>query len=456
MRINATSGAITLYAKAYGDGRDTTKRMEVTNVKTDSLLEQILSSENLNEAFLQVKRNKGAEGIDGMKVNELSEYLKANGECIKEQIRERKYKPQPVRRVEIPKPDGGVRNLGVPTVIDRFIQQAIAQVLTPVYEEQFHENSYGFRPGRCAEMAIMKCLDMMNDGYTWIVDMDLEKFFDTVNHDKLMNIIARTIKDGDVISLIRKFLVSGVRIDDEYKDTIIGTPQGGNLSPLLSNIMLNELDKELEERELNFVRYADDCIILTRSEKSANRVMVSVTKFLEERLGLKVNVTKSKVDRPKGIKYLGFGFYYDVFSHLFKAKPHQISVKKLKEKLRQLTSRSWGVSTSYRVMKLKQLIVGWVNYFKIGQMKWLCKELDEHIRFRLRMCIWKQWKKVKTRYKNLQKLGVPKGKAWEWANTRKGYARVARSFILCRTITNERLKKFGLVSLLDQYQLVHI
>lgn len=451
-----TSGAYTLYAKAYGDVGDTTRRMEVANVKTEHLLEQILSSENLNEAFLQVKRNKGAEGIDGMKINELGEYLKANGECIKGQIRKREYKPQPVRRVEIPKPDGGVRNLGVPTVTDRFIQQAIAQVLTPIYEEQFHDNSYGFRPGRCAEMAIIKSLELMNDGYSWIVDIDLEKFFDIVNHDKLMNLISRTIKDGDVISLIRKFLVSGVMIDDEYKNSNIGTPQGGNLSPLLSNIMLNELDKELESRELNFVRYADDCLILTKSEKSANRVMMSVKKYLEEKLGLKVNITKSKVDRPGGIKYLGFGFYYDIFSHQFKAKPHEKSITRLKGKLKQLTSRSWGVSTTYRLLKLKQLIIGWVNYFKMGQMKMICKELDKHIRFRLRMCIWKQWKKVKTRYKNLQKLGIPRGKAWEWANTRKGYARVARSFILCRAITNERLKKFGLVSLLDQYQSVHI
>lgn len=451
-----TLGAITLYAKAYGNGRDTTRRTEVANVKTEKLLEQILSSENLNEAYLQVKRNKGAEGVDGMKVNELSEHLKMNGEEIKEQIRKRKYEPSPVRRVEIPKPDGGVRNLGVPTVTDRFIQQAIARVLTPIYEEKFNDNSYGFRPGRCAEMAIIKGLEMMNDGYSWVVDIDLEKFFDTVCHDKLMNIVSRTIKDGDVISLIRKFLVSGVMIEDEYKDTIIGTPQGGNLSPLLSNIMLNELDKELEARGLNFVRYADDCIILTKSEKSANRVMTSITKFLEEKLGLKVNITKSKVDRPGGIKYLGFGFYWDSFSHQFKAKPHQLSILRLKEKLKRLTSRSWGVSTSYRMVKLKQLIVGWVNYFRIGQMKKLCLNIDAHIRFRLRMCIWKQWKKVRTKYKNLQKLGISKGKAWEWANTRKGYARVAMSFILCRAITNERLKKFGLVSLLDQYQLVHI
>ena len=425
-------------------------------MKTENLLEQILSSENLNEAFLQVKRNKGAEGVDGMKVGELGEHLKANGEVIKEQIRARKYKPQPVRRVEIPKPDGGIRNLGVPTVTDRFIQQAIAQVLTPIYEEQFSESSYGFRPGRCAEMAIIKGLELMNEGYTWVVDMDLEKFFDNVNHDKLMNIVSKTVKDRDVISLIRKYLVSGVMIDDEYKETIIGTPQGGNLSPLLSNIMLNELDKELEERNLPFVRYADDCIILTKSEKAANRVMVSVTKFLEEKLGLRVNVSKSKVDRPNGIKYLGFGFYWDLISHQFKAKPHQMSVNKLKKKLKQLTSRKWGVSTTHRVIKLKQLIIGWVNYFKISQMKKLCIKLDKHIRYRLRMCIWKQWKKVKTRYKNLRKLGLKHHEAIRWANTRLGYARVANSPILSTTISNERLKRFGLVSLLDQYQLVHV
>lgn len=425
-------------------------------MKTESLLEKILCSENLNKAYLQVKRNKGAEGVDGMKINELGEYLKVNGEEIKEQIRKRKYKPSPVRRVEIPKPDGGVRNLGVPTVTDRFIQQAIAQQLSPMYEDVFSENSYGFRPGKCAEMAIIKCLDVMKDGYTWIVDIDLEKFFDTVNHDKIMNILSRTVKDGDVISLMRKYLVSGVMIDDEYKETIIGTPQGGNLSPLLSNIMLNELDKELELRNLNFVRYADDCLILTKSEKSANRVMTSVTKYLEEKLGLKVNVTKSKVDKPNKIKYLGFGFYWDSFSREFKAKPHQISVNKLKGKLKKLTSRSWGVSTAHRVKKLKQLIVGWINYFRIGRMKTICTNLDKHLRFRLRVCIWKQWKKVRTRYNNLQKLGVPKGKAWEWANTRKGYVRVAKSPILCRAITNERLKRFGLVSLLDQYISVHI
>lgn len=315
-----------------------TERKE--RMDTSNLMEQILSSDNLNRAYLQVVRNKGAEGVDGMKYTELKEYLAKNGETIKEQLRMRKYKPQPVRRVEIPKPDGGVRNLGVPTVTDRFIQQAIAQVLTPIYEEQFHDHSYGFRPNRCAQQAILTALDIMNDGNDWIVDIDLEKFFDTVNHDKLMTLIGRTIEDGDVISIVRKYLVSGIMIDDEYEDSIVGTPQGGNLSPLLANIMLNELDKEMEKRGLNFVRYADDCIIMVRSEMSANRVMRNISRFIERKLGLKVNMTKSKVDRPSGLKYLGFGFYFDSRAHQFKAKPHAKLVAKFKKRMKELTCRS--------------------------------------------------------------------------------------------------------------------
>ena len=237
-------------------------------------MEQILSKDNLNTAYLQVVRNKGAAGVDGMEYTELAEYLLENGEIIKEQMRTRKYKAQPVRRVEIPKPDGGIRKLGVPTVVDRFVQQAVAQVLSPIFEEEFHEHSYGFRPNRSAQQAVVKALEMMNDGHNWIVDIDLEKFFDTVNHDKLMTIVGRTIKDGDVISILRKFLVSGIMIEEEYEESIIGTPQGGNISPLLSNIMLNELDKEMEERGLDFVRYADDCIIMVGSEQAANSCLL--------------------------------------------------------------------------------------------------------------------------------------------------------------------------------------
>ena len=418
---------------------------------TSSLMEQILSKENLNTAYLQVVRNKGAEGVDEMKYTELKEHLAKNGEIIKEQLRTRKYKPQPVRRVEIPKSDGGVRNLGVPTVTDRLVQQAIAQVLTPIYEEQFHDHSYGFRPNRCAQQAIITALDMMNDGYDWIVDIDLEKFFDTVNHDKLMTLIGKTIKDGDVISIIRKFLVSGIMVDDEYKESVIGTPQGGNLSPLLANIMLNELDKEMEQRGLNFVRYADDCIIMVGSEMSAKRVMRNLTKFIEEKLGLKVNMTKSKVDRPNGLKYLGFGSYFDSRAHQFKAKPHEKSVAKFKTKMKQLTCRSWGVSNTYKVQKLNELIRGWINYFKIGSMKTLCAKMDSNIRYRLRMCIWKHWKTSQNREKNLVKLGIDRNTARRVAYTGARIAYVCNKGAVNVAINNKRLASFGLISMLDYY-----
>ena len=418
---------------------------------TSSLMEQILSRDNLNAAYLQVVRNKGAAGVDGMEYTQLKDYLSENGESIKEQLRSRKYKPQPVRRVEIPKPDGGTRNLGVPTVTDRFVQQAVAQVLTPIFEEQFHDHSYGFRPNRCAQQAVLKALEMMNDGHTWIVDIDLAKFFDTVNHDKLMTIFGRTIKDGDVISIVRKFLVSGVMIDDEYEDSIIGTPQGGNISPLLANIMLNELDKELEARGLDFVRYADDCIIMVGSEVAANRVMKSITRFLEEKLGLKVNASKSKVDRPKGIKYLGFGFYFDSSAKQYKARPHPKAVAKFKARMKELTRRSWGVSNAYKIQKLNQLIRGWINYFKIGSMKTLCSEMDSRIRFRLRMCIWKHWKTPKNRAKNLMKLGINRKDAWTTAYSGRRIAYVCQRRTINFAVTKERLTRYGLVSMLDYY-----
>ena len=414
-------------------------------------MEQILSKDNLNAAYLQVVRNKGAAGVDGMTVEELGAYLSENGESIREQLRTRKYKPQPVRRVEIPKPDGGVRNLGVPTVTDRFVQQAIAQVLTPIFEEQFHDHSYGFRPNRCAQQAVIKALEMMNDGHDWIVDIDLAKFFDTVDHDKLMTIFGRTIKNGDVISIVRKFLVSGIMIGDEYEKSIIGTPQGGNLSPLLANIMLNELDKELEARGLDFVRYADDCIIMVGSRQAAERVMKSVTRFIEEKLGLKVNASKSKIDRPKGIKYLGFGFYYDSFAKEYRAKPHIKAVAKFKAQMKELTRRSWDVSNSFKVQKLNQLIRGWVNYFKIGSMKGVCERLDSKIRYRLRMCIWKHWKTPQNRAKNLIKLGISRKFAWSTAYCGARIAHVCQCGAMNIAVTKERLARFGLISMLDYY-----
>lgn len=430
--------------------------MEVTNMKTDNtLLENMLSDENIMEAYKQVKRNKGAPGVDGMTIDELKVYLDENLEIIKEQIRTRKYKPSPVRRVEIPKENGGVRNLGVPTVIDRLIQQTIVQVLTPIYEPLFSDSSYGFRPNRCCEMAIIKALEYMNDGYEWVVDIDLEKFFDNVNHDKLISLLMKNVKNGEIISLIRKFLVSGIMIDGEYKESIIGTPQGGNLSPLLSNVMLNELDKELEARGLHFVRYADDCIILVHSTKAADRVMANVSKFIENKLGLKVNMTKSKVSKPNEIKYLGFGFYKDVFSKTYKVKPHTKSVEKLKATLKQLTSRSWSVAWEYRCLKIKQLVVGWVNYFRIGTFKKVCRTIDKWVRFRVRMYLWKKWKTIRNRERQLRKLGALPWQAKSWANSRKSYARCASTF-LNTMVSKDLLKRKGLPSMVDQYQLKHI
>ncbi|MFZ1698111.1 MAG: group II intron reverse transcriptase/maturase [Blautia wexlerae] len=422
--------------------------------KDDTLLNELLSDDNLKIAKQRIKKNKGASGIDGMEVKELDEYLSKHLDEIKEQIRNKKYSPKPVKRVEIPKPDGGVRNLGVPTVVDRFVQQAIAQVLTPIYEPKFSESSYGFRPNRCCEMAILKALEFMNDGYQWVVDIDLEKFFDNVNHDKMISLIMKDVKCGEIVSLINKFLKSGIMIDDEYKESVIGTPQGGNLSPLLSNIMLNQLDKELEARGLRFTRYADDCIILVGSSKAADRVMKNVSIFIESKLGLKVNMTKSKVSKPNDIKYLGFGFFMDKNDGLWKAKPHAKSVEKLKLKLKKLTSRRWSISLDERLEKIKKTIVGWTNYYKIGYWKDVARMVDAHVRFRLRMCIWKQWKKVNTKKKALISLGVPKREAWMLANCRKAYARCASSF-LNNVLTNKRLKERGLVFLLDQYDLKH-
>ena len=408
---------------------------------TFNLLEKILSSDNMNAAYKQVVRNKGSHGIDGMKVDELLPYLKENGNNLIEELKAGTYRPKPVRRVEIPKPDGGVRLLGIPTVVDRMIQQAIAQVLTPIFDPEFSENSYGFRPGRSAHQAVKRAQGYINEGYDWVVDIDLAKYFDTVNHDKLMALVARKVKDKRVLKLIREYLKAGVMINGVVIETEEGCPQGGPLSPLLSNIMLNELDKELEKRGHKFCRYADDCNIYVRSRKAAERTMQSVTKFLEGKLKLRVNREKSAVDRPWKRKFLGFSFYRG--KEGVRIRVHKKSVERLKEKIRNITSRSNGMGMDVRLQKLKQLIKGWVNYFRIADMKSLARMLDEWTRRRLRMCIWKQWKKVRTRFQNLVKLGLDRQKAWEFANTRKGYWRIANSPILSQTITNERLQKRG-------------
>ena len=420
---------------------------------TTRLMEEILSKENLETAMKAVIANKGSAGVDGMKVNELPKFIEEHGEEITERIRMRKYKPLPVRRVQIPKPDGSKRNLGIPSVKDRWLQQAVYQVLNPIFEREFSDNSYGFRPGRKCEDAIVKALEFMNDGYDWLVDMDLTKFFDNVNQDILMILVHKVIKDPDTESLIRRFLQSGVLVEGTFEETRIGTPQGGNLSPLLANIYLNEFDKELESRGLRFTRYADDCVIYVKSEAAANRVMKSVTRWLEEKLRVQVNATKTKVCRPDDAKYLGFSFYKK--NDKWRPKPHLKSVQKFKQKLHRYSKRSWSVSMDYRISKLNPVIRGWINYCRIGDMKTLMKDMDGWLRVRIRMCIWKQWKTPQRREWGLRKLGMNPFWAYVNANSRKGIMAIASSGIMNKTVTNAVLKRKGLLSLADHYQQVH-
>ena len=414
------------------------------------LIESILSSENVIKAQSRVISNKGCAGIDGMHVDELVEYMRANWDGIKESILVRKYNPAPVRRVEIPKPNGGVRKLGIPTVLDRTIQQAIVQVLSPIFENEFQEHSYGFRPCRSCEQAVLKFLEYLNEGYEWIVDIDLEKFFDKVPQDKLMSYVGRVICDPDTESLICKYLKSGVMENGIYEATDEGTPQGGNLSPLLSNVMLNELDKELVSRGLRYVRYADDCIIAVGSEASAKRVMRSVTTWIERELGLKVNASKSHICRPTKLKYLGFGFYRNPQTKEWQSRPHESSVSKLVRSLKKLCKRSWSVSMTERITRLNYVTRGWINYFRIGKMKNQLIRIDGHSRTRMRIVIWKQWKTSQKRYWGLRKLGAPEWMAKQSVGFADHYQAVAKTTGL-HLISKEILAKRGLLSCVDYY-----
>ena len=441
--------------KEYAEVLDHQKIIEksgvITDYWTDNLLDLILRKDNLNAAYKKVKLNKGSGGIDGMQVDELLPYLRENQETSIQEIRDGKFKPNPVRRVEIPKETKGeFRMLGVPTVVDRVIQQAITQELTTIYEDQFSENSFGFRPKRGAHDALRQCQENVNEGYVYVVDMDLEKFFDTVCQSKLIEVLSRTIKDGRVISLIHKYLNAGVIANGIFERTEIGMPQGGPLSPLLSNIILNELDKELERRGHRCVRYADDCMIFCKSKKSAERTLKNIIPFIEGKLFLKVNRKKTTVAHVSKVKYLGSSFYRNKGKCRFRVHPK--SVAKMKNKIRELTDRNNGMSNAKREEKYQQFVRGWVNYFKLADMKNLLKDTDEWARRRIRAVYWKQWKKIKTKYRMLKALGMDHWKAKELACSRKGCWRMAQ--VLNQIFSNKIIAKLGYIPMLDYYLVV--
>lgn len=368
------------------------------------LMEVILQDENLEEAIKRVKSNKGVPGVDKMTVDEIDEYFKSNKETIKKQILEKKYRPQPVRRVYIPKSNGRKRPLGIPTVVDRVIQQAIAQVLTKIYDDTFSDNSFGFRPNRSAQNAIMRPLDYLNEGYEWVVDLDIEAYFDTVNHDKLISILRERVFDSATLHLVRKFLQAGIMEKGLVKSNTIGMPQGGPLSPILSNIYLDKFDKELEQRGLHFVRYADDSNIFVKSEMAANRVMKSVTSWLERKLFLKVSSTKTKVVRPTNSNFLGFTYWKG--SSKWECKPTKKSKKSLYDKCRkELIRKKCVAQTNAKTFtRINQIVKGWINYFRIGRMKNFINEFGQWLRHKIRVILLKQWKTPSRIYKNLQKL----------------------------------------------------
>ena len=413
------------------------------------LIDEVLSKDNLNQAYLQVTRNKGASGIDDMTCEEVKDYLKVHGNELISQIKSREYKPLPVRRVEIPKPNGGVRKLGIPTVIDRIIQQALVQKLTLIFEPTFSEYSYGFRPNRRCQNAIDRALELLNQGYEWIIDLDLEKFFDNVPQDKLIRLVDNMVNDSDITALIHKYLKAGVLINGEFEETTVGTPQGGNLSPLLSNIYLNELDKELERRGLHFARYADDCVIFVKTEFSAERVMRNIVTFIETKLKLKVNAEKTHITRPTKLKYLGFSFTKQ--KDTWEARPHQESFKKLFLKLKKLIKRSWSVDLTYRIKKINEVLRGWINYYRQSFMKVKITKIGEWLRNAIRVVIWKQWKVPSKQIPSLVKLGINEEEAKGLTFCRRGYQYIAHSCVVHRAISNSRLKRRGLLDPLEYY-----
>jgi len=410
--------------------------------------EQVFERKNLLAALKRVKENKGAPGIDGMTVDELPEYLKAHWLDIRAQLDAGTYEPQPVRRHEIPKPEGGVRLLGIPTVLDRLIQQAMAQVMTLLFEPGFSRHSYGFRPGRRAHDAVKAAQGYIREGYTWVVDIDLEKFFDRVNHDKLMARVARVVKDRRVLRLIRQYLESGVMINGVVVETGEGTPQGGPLSPLLANILLDDLDKELERRGHRFARYADDCNIYVKSRRAGERVMKSVRRFLDGELSLRVNEHKSAVDRPGRLKFLGFSFYTRKGEVLIRVARQALN--RCRDKLRQLTRRTRSGKLEEIIQNVNEYMMGWIGYFRLADTPSVFAELDEWLRRRLRQLVWKRWKRGRTRYRELLRLGVPPSRAAGGAGGTSPW-RMAATPVVNEALNNAYWQKQGLRSITERY-----
>ena len=414
--------------------------------------EAVFERTNMLNALKRVESNKGAAGIDGMKVDELRSYLKTHWLEVRETLESGKYRPSPVRRVEIPKAAGGVRKLGIPTVQDRLIQQAIAQVLIPMFEGEFSPQSYGFRPGRSAHQAVQKSQEYIREGYDWVVDIDLEKFFDRVNHDMLMARVARVVKDKRVLKLIRSYLESGVMDNGVVMETEEGTPQGGPLSPLLSNIMLNDLDKELEKRGHKFVRYADDCNIYVKTQRAGERVMESVKEFLEKKLKLKVNPKKSKVERASRVKFLGYSFYKRNGETLLRIANR--TKERFMEKLRHLTKRTRSGKLEDIVKSVNQYVIGWIGYYRLANTPSVYKELDEWIRRRLRQMIWKRWKRGTTRYRELVRLGIPPQRAALGAVGKSPW-RMSRTPVVHEALSNVFWRRTGLESIEKRYFILH-
>lgn len=410
----------------------------------------VLDRNNLNLAYQRVVSNKGVAGLDGMTVDELLPYLREHRKDILTFLANGNYKPKPVKRVNIPKQNGGTRKLGIPTVMDRMVQQAVAQVMSPLFEQVFSESSFGFRPHRSAQQAINQVVKLWNQGYHTVVDIDLKAYFDNVNHDLLIKFIEQTVDDEWLIKLVRKFLTSGVMNNGLFETSDNGTPQGGPLSPLLANIYLNELDKELTERGHKFVRYADDCNIYVKSRRAGERVLESISNFLDKKLKLTVNQKKTTVGSPLRLKFLGFslgagrgGAY---------ARPAKEPKVRIKQALKRITKRNRGISLDKMLHEIRQKMRGWIQYYSVGKLTTFVQRLDEWLRSRIRQYVWKQWKKFKTKTTNLKQLGLSAKDAYVAASTRKGYWRTAHSKTLLYTLTNEKLEHLGLINLTKTLQ----